>query len=264
MLDIFRALPDGDTNTFVASAINWSLIVASSPFDQERRFDPATIDLGTLLSIYEKLPTGSPVPGNVLLRTLDALGHDLLDFVEKTQKLNFHFTFGGMRETGTREVADLLHESYIKHSRNPVLLPILAEAIQQRVFVGNPIDVQKPGEYATAEIKSAALLINLAQESWETDCVDEWISITEEVAAANSDVYDRIITTFQGKEAVGLHFGKYLNALGRLISPERFQTHAGYIDLLENVLAKRTSNFDDLASAEEFNFPSGIVQPMGR
>ena len=60
--------------------------------------------------------------------------------------------------------------------------------------------MQKPEEYATAENKSAALLINLAQESWETDCADEWISITEEVAVSNSDVYDRIIDTFRRRE----------------------------------------------------------------
>ena len=264
LLDIFRALPDGFTGTFVANAINWSLIADSLPFSRSSKFEPANIDLGTLLSIYEKLPTDSPVPGNVLLKTLDTLGGDLANFVEKTQKLKFHFTFTGNRETGTREITDLVHESYIKHSRNPVLLPMLADAIQQRMFVGNTVDVRKPEEYSTAAIKSAALLINLAQESWETDCVDEWISITEEVAAANSDVYGQIITTFRETEPVGLHFGKYLNALGRLIPPGRFQTHAQYIGLLENVLAKRTSNFDNLASAEEFNFPSGIVQPMGR
>ena len=264
LLDIFRAVPDGDTNAFVASAINWSLIVAYLPFQQDRRFDLETIDLDTLLSVYQKIPTGSPVPGSVLLRTLDALGHDLLDFVEKAQKLNFHFAFDAKRETGTREIADLLLESYIKHSRNPDLLPILAEAAQQRVFVGKLIDVQKPEECATADNKSAALLINLAQESWETDCVGEWISITEDVAASNSDFYDRIIATLQGREAVGFYFGKYLNALGRLIPSERFQTHVGYKDLLENVLAKRNSKFNDLASASEFNFPSGIVQPINR
>ena len=264
LLDIFHAVPDGDTNAFVANAINWSLFYASLPFYRDHRFDPAAIDLGTLRSIYQKVPTGSPVPANMLLRTLDARGHDLLDFVEEAQKLSFQFTFDGNRETGTREIADLLHESYIKHSRNPALLPILAEAAQQRVLARILIDVQKPEEYATAENKSAALLINLAQESWETDCADEWISITEEVAVSNSDVYDRIIATFQGREAVGFYFGKYLNALGRLIPSERFQTHAAYIDLLENVLAKRTSKFDDLASASEFNFPRGIVQPIDR
>ena len=55
-------------------------------------------------------------------------------FVEEAQKLHFQFTFDGNRETGTREIADLLHESYIKHSRNPALLPILAEAASAKSF----------------------------------------------------------------------------------------------------------------------------------
>ena len=63
LLDIFRAVPDGDTNTFVAHAINWILVYASFPFYRDLGFDPATIDLGTLRSIYQKVPDGLSSPG---------------------------------------------------------------------------------------------------------------------------------------------------------------------------------------------------------
>ena len=264
LLDIFHAVPDGDTNTFVASAINWSLLVSSLPFGRDRTFVPPDIDSETLQSIYEKVPPGSPVPGGALLTIMDDLGHDLLDFVEKVQRLNFQFTFNGQRGPNNRDIAEILRDSYIKHSRNPALLPLLSDAAQQKVFVGNPIDVQKPEAYGSPESKTAALLINLAQESWETDCVDEWILTTQSVAAKDSDVYDQIISTLRGNQVAGLHLGKYLNELGRLIPSSQFQTNAAHVDLLENILSKRTSKFDDVAAAGQFNLPSGIVQPTNR
>ena len=105
-------------------------------------------------------------------------------------------------------------------------------------------------------------MINLAQESWETDSAGEWIMISRDVAKSNHHVYRQIITTFENNGAVGHFVEKYLSGLGRQIPSDDIQSHREHINLLEDILSKRTSRFNDLALSSEFNLPSRIVRPI--
>ena len=262
LLDIFRFVSDGATKGFVASAINWSLIATSVYGEPDQARVLPTIDLDTLKSIYGLVPADSLIPGDVLIRTLDTLGHDILDLLGGLKNVNFQFGFYGAQGTRLGQVSELLRQTYIRRDGDVNLLPILAKAAEQGVFSSQGLEVQKPEGFETYELKSAALVINLAQESWETDSAGEWIMISRDVAKSNHHVYRQIITTFENNGAVGHFVEKYLSGLGRQIPSDDIQSHREHINLLEDILSKRTSRFNDLALSSEFNLPSRIVRPI--
>ena len=267
-LNIFRSVPDGVTKRFVARAINWSLVAVSFYDHPDRTIDLPTIDIDTLKSIYQLVPADSLIPTGILIKMLDALDHDILDVFGDLANVDFQFGFHGLQGTMPDEIAPLLYKSYVKNPRNVDLLPILAGAAEQGLIFGARVDVQKPDDVEVAELKSAALVINLAQESWETNSAEEWIKITQDVAKSNSHIYQRIISMFQmfqmfqTKKNGGRYLNKYLTALGRQIPFDDFRTHRDHVDLLGDILATRTSNFNDPGVAGKFNLPSGIVQPI--
>ena len=262
LLDIFLAVSDGATRAFVANAINWSLIANSiySDFDQAQVLP--TIDLDTLKSIYGLVPAHALVPGDVLIGMLDTLGHDILDLLGGSENMSFQFGFHGAQGTRLPQVAELLRQTYIRRDGDVNLLPILAQAAEHGVLSSQQLEVRKPEHFETYELKSAALVINLALESWETDSADEWIMISRDVAKSNHHVYRQIITTLESNGVFGRFVGKYLSKLGRQIPSDDIESHREHINLLEDILRKRTSRFNDLALANEFNLPSRIVQPI--
>ena len=264
LLDVFRSAPNEATKRFAALAINWSLVAVSLYDHPDRTIDLPTIDIDTLKSIYQLVPADLTIPADMLIRMLDALDHDILDVFGGSANVDFLFGFHGEQGTRPDEIAELLYKSHIRNRRNVALLPILAGAAEQGVLLGPRVDVQKPDDVETAKHKSAALVINLAQESWETDSADEWSRLTEDVAKSNRGIYQRIISMFEMNKTAGRYRNKYLASLGRHMPIDDFQSRRDYVNLLEDILGTRTSKFDDPGGSGKFNLPSGVVQPIHR
>lgn len=258
-LDVFHSAPEGETKRFVARAINWSLLAASFHTLHHPIIDQPTIDTETLRSIYRLVPPDSVIPADVLMRMLDKHGCDMLDVFETLETSRFRFVFHEQQTPQQGDIAELLYKSYVKNGHNPALMPILAGAAERGISCEQPVDMPTPDEVETPEQKSAALLIHLARESWQTDCADDWIRVTREVANSNNEIYRRVMVACLRYEAAGPYRNKYLAALGREIPSDDFRSHQAHAQLLGDVIDKRTSDFYDSGSNGEFNLPSGIV-----
>ena len=237
LLEVFHSVSNRATKRLAATVINWSLVAASFYRQPESTIDLPAIDIDTLKSIYHLVPPNSLIPADILIEMLDALDHDILDVLVDLPTVDLRFAFNEPRGTGSTEIAGLLYKSYVRNRGNVCLLPILAGAVEGGVFLGPHIKVPKPDQVETTEHKSAALLINLAQESWETDAVDDWIRITQDVAKLNRGIYQRIASTFALSKPDRPSWSKYLAALTRQIPLDDFQSNQAHVRLLSTTVA---------------------------
>ncbi len=260
LVDVFCAAPSRATQEFVATLINWGLMASYVSDGLDQKNDLPTIDLDILKSIYGSVAANSLIPIDALIMILDTLGHDILDIHEHLTNKNFEFVFYGVHGKRSSDVAELLRKTYIRRDLDVALLPILAKAAEQGVFATRGIEVQKPDYFETAELRSAALIINLSQETWTTDTAEEWSGVTQRLAESSRGIYGQIINTFVLNEAAGRYRDKYLSALGRQIATDDFRSQRQYASLLLDIFGKRTSKFGDQNASSEFNLPRGILQ----
>ena len=102
-------------------------------------------------------------------------------------------------------------------------------------------------------------MISLAQASWDTDCVDSWISSIEEAAGLFEGVFDRILSLLSNNPPHGRYSAKFLFALGKSIPGDDYAAHRGHANLLGEVLGKRTSSFITETTPKKFDMPDGVV-----
>ena len=262
VLDIFDNLSPGKTRSFVATTINWLFFVHSlgELADQESTFP--NIDYQTLESIYREVPPGSVIP---LLMIVNLIGDSIqrvAGFFEAFKDKNFVLHSEGASRNRGGESVTVLRRAYMGLDEDALLLPVLGVLAENGHLEGQYVDIKDPKSLETVEERLAALIINLCQEKWQIDSSEQLISSAQEIGTSSGDVFNRIMTTLESSRPAGGNVDKFVVALRRLIPSDNFRAHKRYVNLLEDVLRRRTSQFADSKEAPRFALPEGVVEVL--
>ena len=176
----------------------------------------------------------------------------------KDKKFVFH-PADASRNRG-KESVTRLRRAYMGLDEDALLLPILGLLAEHGHLEGQYVDIKHPHSLETVEEELAALIINLHQEKWQIDSSEQLISSAQEMGKSSGDVFNRIVTTLEISRQTGENVDKFVVALRRLIPSDDLSAHKRYVNLLEDVLRRRTSQFAVPKEAPRFALPEGIVE----
>ena len=259
-LDIFDTLPPGEARSFVAKTINWSFFVDSFGDLPDGEFTLLDIDFQKLLSIYQEVSSGSLVPLDTVINLIGDSIQQIAEFFRTFKHKNFVLHSEGPSRIRRSESVTRLRRAYMGLDEDDLLLPILGVLAENGHLAGQYLDVKSPNSLKTNEGKQAALIINLCQESWQGNSYEQFIASIKEGIGSPGNVFNRILNTLGNSKPNGENVDKFLVALRTLIPPADFRTHQHYINLLEDVLRRRTSQFADLSESARFSLPGGVLE----
>ena len=260
VLDIFDSLSPGKKRSFVAITINWLLFIYSFEELSDEESTYLSIDYQTLESIYREVPPGSVIPLFVIVNLIGDSIQRVAEFFQAFKYKNFELHAQSTSRNREEESVTMLRRAYMKLDEGAVLLPILGELAEKGSLAGQHIDIKDPKSLETVEEKTAALIINLCQETWQTDSSEQLIASAREIVDSSGNVFNRIVTTLKSSRPTGEHVDKLVVALKRLIPSDDLHANKSYVSLLEDVLRRRTSQFADPKEAYRFALPEGVVE----
>ena len=260
ILDIYLDLPVGKTRSFVARTINWLILAEYWVTRSEPASSLSRLDTQTLEAVYRDVPSGSFVPlhmmGNYIGKSVQEIGA----FVDSIREKKFRFGPEKLSPHLARESVKVLRRAYIGLNENTALLPLLAGAAEgghlagQNVEIGDPKLLKTPGE------RLAAFIITLSQETWRTDNSEQLIAMAREGGDLSGDDFNRIVNTLSKGRASGDHVDRFAVALKRLLPLGDYVAHQRYVNLLDDVLRRRTSEFADSSQSFQFALPAGMIE----
>ena len=264
VVNLFSKLRQGATRTFVAKTINFAML--AHQFDAETSQEKALppIDLRTLEAIYRDVPSGSPVSLDVVVRLIGESLEDVSKFFDMIKDKDFRFN---MNRTSGRPIIEsvrMLRRAYDNIDGDSALLPVLAVVAENGYLANQYVEIKNPAELRTREEKLAAFIIQLSQESWQENRIEQLVASAERIGGLSSDDVNRIVSTLMQSKPVGEHGERFVVALKELLPSEEYAAHKRYVDLLENILRRRTSRFGVAEERSRFALPEGIMELLKR
>ena len=260
VLDIFDNLSPGKTRSFVATTINWLFFVDSFGGLSDEASTLPDINFQKLVSIYREVPSGSVMPLHTVVHLIGDSIQQIAEFFRAFRHKKFVIHSEGHSRNHGRESVTMLRRAYMGLDDDDLLLPILGVVAENGHLAGQYVDVETLKSLETAEGKQAALFINLCQESWQSDTCEQLIALVKEVVGSSGNVFNRIVNTLENSKPTGENADKFLVALGTLIPSADFRAHKRYVNLLEDILRRRTSQFADLSVSARFALPEGVLE----
>ena len=260
VLELFDELPPGKSRSFVAKAVNWLIFAHSISRHSDDVATLPQISLQTLESVYREVPSGSLVPLHVVISLISQSINEAAEFFSIIKDKTFFFDYHNTYPHLTKESVKALRGAYMELNQDAGMLQILGVVAENGQLAGQSVDIKDPKALKRPDEKLAALLVTLCQETWRTDSSERLITTAQEVGDSSSNVFGRIVTTLENNRPVGDYLDKFLVALERLIPADDYRAHERYINLLHEVLGRRTSRFADLKEAQRFALPEGIVE----
>ena len=262
VVNIFDNLPPGNTRSFVATTINWLFFVHSFGELSEEASTYPDIDFQKLESIYREIPPGSLIPLHMVVNLIGDSIQQVAEFFQTFKDKNFVLHSEGPGRNGGRESVTVLRRAYMGLDEDALLLPILGVVAENGHLAGQYVDVKGPKSLGTAEEKLAALIINLCQETWHSDSYVQLIASARGVGGSSGKVFNRIVATLENSKSTGENVDRFVVALRALIPSDDYGAHKRYVNLLEDVLRRRTSQFADPKEAPRFALPEGVVEVL--
>ncbi len=264
VLGIFEALPPGPTRSFVAKTINWLLFSRSLPPHFSPESPPSKVTLQDLTSVYREIPAGSPIPIHMIISLFGQSIQELSAFLNaiRSDELLFASHIPGRRFS--EESVRTSIRAYMDMNEDPALLPLLGIMAEEGHLADKHVDIKCPGSLEGHDTKLAALIVTLSQEKWITDRSEKLIASSQEAIGGSGNVFKRILTTLEKSRPTGIYVDRFVIALRNLIPQDDYTANQRYIDLLEDVLGRRTSTFSELDDPIRFALPEGIIASLRR
>ena len=95
------------------------------------------------------------------------------------------------------------------------------------------------------------------------DTYERLIATAKRLAASSNNVINRITTTLENSKPTGVNADKFVVALKAIIPSDDFGEHKRYVNLLEDMLRRRTSQFADKGASARFALPKGVGEHLG-
>ena len=260
LLEIFDNLPPGKTRSFVATTINWLFFVHYFSEDPDEASEFHYLGFQKLISIYREVPPGSLIPIHLVVGVIGDSIQQVAEFFQTFKDKNFVLHSEGPSRIRRKESVAVLRRAYMGLDEDALLLPILGVVAENSHLEGQYVDIKTRKPLETTEERLAALIINLCQETWQSDSYEQLIVSAQGVGGPSGNVFDRIVTTMESTKPTGENVDKFVVALRALIPSDDFGAHKRYANLLEDILRRRTSQFSDTKEASRFALPEGVVE----
>ena len=264
VLNIFDNLPHGKTRSFVATTINWLFFVHSFGELSDEVPTLAEIDYQKLESIYREVPPGSLIPLHMVVNLIGDSILQVAEFFQAFKDKDFVLHSEGSGRNRGKESVNVLRRAYMGLDEDALLLPILGVVAENGRLAGQYVDIKDPKSLGTAEERLAALIINLCQETWRSNSYVQLIGSAEEVVGSSGKVFNRIVDTLENSKSTGENVDNFVVALKALIPLDDYGAHKRYVNLLEDVLRRKTSQFADSKEAPRFALPEGVVELLSK
>ena len=259
VLDIFYDLPPGKTRSLVAETINWLIFIRSFSSRSEQTLTSPQLSVETLESLYREVPSGSPVPLHMVVDLIGESIRDVSRFFGTIKSKDFLFDSALFYTHLAGESIKTLLRAYMALDEDDVFLPILAVLAQNGHLAGQHVGIKGPSSMETRGEKLSSLIITLSQETWRTDNSEQLLSSAQDIGDLSASDFVRIVTTLETNRPTGYYLEKFVASLKELAPSEDYIAHQRYVDLLEDILRKRTSQFADSSKTCQFALPKGVV-----
>ena len=265
LLTLHAELPKCQSRTFVAHTITKSLYWRSDFMSSAKTLEliPDTLNIRSLQSIYEDLPPAHTDPLSLIIGLFTDSSQAITDFIaamaERGIKFNMYHSAYNSDNPFHQLLADKLSKAFQEVSNNTVLLPILGQLATYGKVAGPVGNVPSPEQLESVEYKVAALIVLMAQESWETDNTEWFLERIQDIGQLCNGIYDRVITAMQNNRPQGPYVNQFLVQLGRVLPQGDYEIRTRHMSLLDDSLRRRTSRFSDPNEFRQLNLPQGIV-----
>lgn len=262
LLTLHGGMESTRTRTLVAGLVEACFVCASLYFDPDGMKYPIALDLGTLQSVLEDLPVGRPLPLHSVVHLISEADEQLSDFFRTLNRRQVDFSVYNFRGIFQRDALNRLERVFAARPDDDILLPVFGALAENGQLPSNFIKVASPDHFEDVEQKIGSLVINLAQESWETDKTSLLIASVKEISklVTAEQLHTKIIDTLSGRVTFGMYFEKFLVEFGKLFSTDSYRLRKRYALLLQDALSRRTSRFANVATLNSFRLPPGITE----
>ena len=115
-------------------------------------------------------------------------------------------------------------------------------------------------QFERQDHKAAALLIEMSIDSLKTLDIEEIMGVVREIGKSSEDIYERVLTTIRENRLSGASVERFLNRFEDILPDDNYDASLAHNDVLENLLRRRTSQFNDPTHIVRFNMPIGVAR----
>ena len=260
LASVHSQLPNGKSRLFLARMFEVCLFHASLVVRGNEQVAPGTVDVNSLLSIYEDLGPGHVLPLSMIIGQIMGSSKEIAGFFAAMAEHRNQFSPYLYRQPLNQEQVERFRQAYRDVSDNTVLLPVIGCLAEHGYLAGHCLDIPCPEDLENPGLKTSAFVALLATESWETDNTERLLELLREIGLSSEDVYDRAITTVRENMPTGSFLNNFLLGLERTLPNNDYETRMSYVYLLEDYLRRRVSQFSDPKQFREFNLPQGVIE----
>ena len=257
---IHSQLPNGKSRLFIARMFEMCLFHASLAVRGNDQLPPGTINIDSLLSVYEDLGPDHVLPLSIVIGQLTGSSEEIAGFFAAMASQRNQFSTYLYRQLLNPEQVGRFSQAFREVGDNTVLLPIIGCLAEHGYLTRHSLNIPSPKELESSDHKISAFVALLAKESWETDKTKELLELIHEISLSSEEVYDRAIVTVRENRPEGSFLNKFLVGFEKTLPNDDYETRMQYVYLLEDCLRRRVSQFSDPKQFREFNLPQGIIE----
>ena len=213
----------------------------------------------TIRSVYEDLPSGHNLSVALLDYLVESTNTEIGDFVARCEQRSMKLRMFHSRGAANEQTVRRLREAFVDLPDKTVLLTTLGELAEYGALSGQAIETPSFDQLEEQDHKAAALVIKMALSPWETLDIEGTIGIVQGIAKSTDDIYERVLTTIRENRLSDAVVERFLSRFEDILPDDNYDASAGHNDLLENLLRRRTSRFNDPTQMARFNMPIGVA-----
>ena len=260
LVALHSKLPGSASRSFVASLIDACLLHASFGWLPHKPALPQSLTAKTIRLVYDDLPDGHNVPLALLDYLIESSNTEIADFVARCEQRNMKFRIFHSGGSVNEQTLGRLLEAFVKLPDQTVLLPILGEIAEHGSLSGRAIEIPYFDQLERQDHKAAALLIEMSLDSWKTLNIEAIMGVVQEIGKSSDDIYERVLTTIRANRLTDASVERFINRFEDILPEDNYDASLAHNDLLENILRRRTSQFNDPTQIARFNMPLGVAR----
>ena len=264
MLTLYDNISNDATREFVRDAIESVLLpISVLTASQKLRF-PTSVNFENLQKIYKELPSGSNIPLGLVLELIASSQTGFTEILRFFDERETRYLVYPFRVIFNEDGVDKLVQAFQNPDDHRTVLSIIADMAEAGRLPSGAIVKPAPVAIEDVNQRRDALIVLLAQETWESDRSVEFIRLFEMCCDDESfdDFRRRVFDTLNENRSNGPFYEQFLTKFGETFKKDSVQDQTMYNTTLENALRRRKSGFTDPATIGGFQFPSGITDSI--
>ena len=260
LLDLYGRTPCGKTRSFLAYLAFMNSLDLSWMHGTNSNKRRGPLSLSELKEILSDLPPSTFIPIDLVLSHIeDSSVLEIVDLFAALEEQDVNFYSLRFPRGHSTEVIERLLNAYCTALANAGLLSVVGMLAEEGILVGKTLSVPGAESFNAIKQKVDSFIITLAQHSWESDATESLIASVQEYGESSVGLHLRIINTLQLNRPSGKYFDDFLMEFWKLLYERNHHAQMRFMDLLGDLLSRRTSKFSNREECQRFNLPAGII-----